>query len=1301
MTKIVATVTAVAFCLLLSGLGVGAARADTSTPQITMRTDMEPDPALAPLLRQAGIEWTVVPGEESDWAQVSKFNLWLIIDWSPEKVNPEVLDRFLKAGGGVFCTIHGSDTVTNIQSRWNALLKPYGVQAVTEQVIDQDHSWREPAWGLVWAWTSNFADSPITQGLSSVWYPNHTENRQGHKLGNWHLVLDDTWQKVVRTMPSGGAYVLAPDGAPDFQKRTEAAPALLATRQVGAGRLAVQSYPGFYNYSGGSTLMVSNVTLSAGDGTRKSDGAQLLVNTLRWLAEPSLQSGALGGYQPEKPLPEKPWPGPAQTLTQWEWMRPRVARVDEAFPERLHHFRGLLGAHTALSTGTGTVAEQSTAAQAAGYDFVIFTETLGAMNPQKWAQLTAQCQAVSTDKFLAVPGLDVLVHPWSSEKTPPWNYLIFNFKNFPDPGFLSADGSAFARQFDNWYFANGCPGVAVHSQGKRGLPGWFYCFYNCFSLFTYRSGVLVDDSEQQFQRVVDGGACLYPVVTHLSYSVEDIRKARQAPYQLYVNVERNGLLYSGIAPGRWEVSPQPRPQVGIETPEGYAAALRLVPQLLQFGPHIDRGFRNPQPAFVSSGPMLEEYALVGGYPFDLQHDDRMRLVVGVSSDRGLRRISAWDGQRPYEEWAVAGPHARVAAEDYVSKYWHFVVKAEDVAGGRMISSMVKTGSWHMFAQMCTDQQNIIALGPLYFKGHATLVHFPDTPPNQVRFWAGEGDDGPNGKDWNSYLTGDVDEKGGLRDGNMYAPPEFHLDLASAFETIVAADELWSGGRGQEGMTPADPVALRLRTYDFLPAVPGCDGSFSRNFPDYWAPHPPRLIWGLVEGEAELTRDVAPSQTALVNLRVLGADGPSGGSCAYLPPGATDLVTATRPADGWKLEGKLAPDGMLAIGPMLMGGFCLYPLTPGMCFSLQGNWELHVGYHLDGPAKKGQKYPVRFLLARGLPGATFEQNLEAYQDLANNFGLTGARPFYTLTARQGTVTSSVGLLELQARDYGFLGDLVGADQVRDVVGIRLHGLNPHWDAGAYSPQRKWLRRLSFDGDTAYTSLDQTEPEATVYYGNLLVCDNGALNLRLIDAQGKWCRFIAHNSTGKIITATVRPAGGFRQVYPIPDFSRQVAVPAGTTVTVDVGGSQPAEAWQKTYDGQDAVATTGVMIAGDAGAQAVQVREARAGMDKPGWLITDQWAQDEPSGPLEAHFRLKVAQAGGEEEVARIQVTDRTRDRILVTRTLKGADFTQAGVYLDFVLPFDRPATGAVDYTIYWTGQRDLFFDTILVRPRRSL
>ncbi|MBI3909474.1 MAG: hypothetical protein HY320_00905 [Armatimonadetes bacterium] len=1244
--------------------------------RIAVRTDVPLDPEFEVTLRQAGFEVVVLPPEESNWEKVSRFNLWLILDWSPEKIDPQTLRRFLDAGGGVFVSIFGSDVVNDKFAAWNALLAPYGAAVRREQVVDREHQWHQPSWGHTYAWTNAFADVPITRGLSAVWYPDHTQNRQGLKLGNSHLIVDQNWQPVVRTMPSGGAYVLLPDGAPDFSRLTQSAPPILAVRPVGAGRLAAQSFPGFYNVSGGSTLMVENIVLEKGDGVRRSDGAQLLLNTFRWLAEPSLASGKLGGWQPEKELPKKPWPGPPVTLDQWEWMRPRVERMDEPIPSRMHHFRGLLGAHTALSNGTGTVAEHCAAARQAGYDFIIFTEQLGSMTPEKYDRLVSECRAASTDRFLALPGLDVQVWPWGNTRTPPWNYLVFGFEKFPDRRYLSEDGTCFARQFDNWYYAQGSPGVAVHSLARRGLPGWFYAFYNCFSLFTYRSGRLVDNSEKEFQRVVDNGACLLPVVTHLCYSAADIQRARQAPFQLYVNVPRRQN----------------------EAAADYRAALHSVGSLLQFGRNMVGGFRTPQPSFVSSGPMLEEYAAAGGRPFDLKHLDRIRLVAGVSSPEGLRHISIYDGERSYRRFAARGKQARIAVEDFSRRYWHFVLKAQDAAGGRLISSALVDGSWHIWAQMCTDQQNIIAGPHLYFKGHATLVRFPYTPPNNVRFWAGEGDDGPNLADWNSYLAADVAEKGSLKEVNMYAPPEFHLDLASPFAVIVDANQGWKGERGQIIQGPADPVRLRVRTFDFWPAVPWATGNLGTDFPDYYQPHPPQVNWGLVEGEAFLTRDVSPAPQVAVNLRLLGVSGGTGDTCAYLPAGDAPMVTVQKPPGGWHLEGQLAGRGMLVISPVTTGSFCLYPLTPGMTFSLTGGdegWQLALGYHLDGPARKGQRFPVRFILARGLPGKTFTQDLHAFQAFANRFGLTTPHPFYYLGAKQGRVVSSRGLLEMEAHNYGFLGNLWGADQVREVVGVRIRGLVPRWDAGVFVPKRRWLRRIAFVENAGYTSLDQTEPQATLYVGNLLVCNNKAVDLRLLGATDRWCRFTVHNSGIRPVTVTVRPAPGFKKVYRIPSFARMVTVPARSTLTMDVG-KRPVSRWAHVYDGVDTPSQTGVMMAADAEARAVQVRVARAGAHRPGYLMLDQWSVDEPVGRLRVSFRLKVDKTGGEDEIARLEVMDRARERVLASRSLRGSDFRQPSRYQEFSLPFHRPANGALDYRIYWTGGRTLYMDTVVVR-----
>jgi hypothetical protein len=158
-------------------------------------------------------------------------------------------------------------------------------------------------------------------------------------------------------------------------------------------------------------------------------------------------------------------------------------------------------------------------------------------------------------------------------------------------------------------------------------------------------------------------------------------------------------------------------------------------------------------------------------------------------------------------FASAGTEIRVADEEYAGRYWHVTASAEDAKGGRLITSMLAATGYHVWARMCTDQQNIIAGAHLYFKGHSTLVRFPEVPPNQVRFWAGEGDDGPNANDWNAFVCGDVEETGDLKGVENYAPPEFHLDYASPFAVMVSADQRWKGGRGQSFEGPAEPVAV--------------------------------------------------------------------------------------------------------------------------------------------------------------------------------------------------------------------------------------------------------------------------------------------------------------------------------------------------------------------------------------------------------------------------------------------------------------------------------------------------------------
>ena len=173
-----------------------------------------------------------------------------------------------------------------------------------------------------------------------------------------------------------------------------------------------------------------------------------------------------------------------------------------------------------------------------------------------------------------------------------------------------------------------------------------------------------------------------------------------------------------------------------------------------------------------------------------------------------------------------------------------------------------------------------------------------------------------------------------------------------------------------------------------------------------------------------------------------------------------------------------------------------------------------------------------------------------------------------------------------------------------------------------------------GKDAWTSLDQMEPEQTIYAGNLLICDDENLILRLMDATEDWCRFTVHNSQETPVITTIRPAPGFAAVYPIPEFARNVTVPAGTTVTVDVGTRPAPRPWKTRYDANAGgrAKNAGRLMPADEGAHGTVVCHSDPAVNEKGYLISNFMGADyEPAGLLKVIFRVKIHEAAPPEEV----------------------------------------------------------------------
>jgi hypothetical protein len=266
-----------------------------------------------------------------------------------------------------------------------------------------------------------------------------------------------------------------------------ASPPLLATRESGQGRLALLGIRGYWLFTPPSNCPTTEAMLTAGAGGKSSDWLRVFANTVRWLAEPSRKAG-MGGATTPAALANPPvqvWP----LCKPLDWSK-------QTFPKDQRQTPGLIGARTALSSGSGTVAEYAQAARAAGLQFLVFLEECARMDEAKWKQLVAECDAASDASFAAVPGL--------TYEDAQGNHLYSFADNvqFPTPQMLLPDGRLATNKSNRTqaYFDYVNERIAQRHLGgfwhhrENQLNSADYKLYNSFPIFSSENGKPVDDA---------------------------------------------------------------------------------------------------------------------------------------------------------------------------------------------------------------------------------------------------------------------------------------------------------------------------------------------------------------------------------------------------------------------------------------------------------------------------------------------------------------------------------------------------------------------------------------------------------------------------------------------------------------------------------------------------------------------------------------------------------------------------------------------------------------------------------------
>jgi len=688
-------------------------------------------------LVNAGFEVDYIEGsEELTWERVKDFNVLVVLDFPPARgghgtlfaARPPwleeyfgVVGRFLKAGGGVF--LHYSPHYGGTAP--NHLLKPWGIQFPLVHIVDQRvERLTNLGQGNRCAFTDRILPSPVSEGVRGIWYPIDKHYTGAHTMP---ILVDENWQVVVRasetayteipTFPRGGIQPVPGALIPENPIKD---PVLFAVRDLkGAGRLAaVQTWHQF-SIGSGMKWSYNNEILKTGLAGRPSDYGKLLLNTYKWLAEPSLKSGALGGYVTEATRLLEPQlkPGAMKAFADWVHEEEEVLEYRRP-PSKGKIFRGLIGAETSLSGGSGTVADFARTAREAGLDFVVFLEDFASLTPQKLETLKAEVNKQSTDELQLLAGYkmksNIGNYLFVFGENPVWpeerllvgkNRRTFNLQYQDESGKWAKGNPALDWCINQTRYPN-TVGYFNFSKSGKGMKMYDLRVYSMAALRTYENGKLVEDMTKDYLTTCQSTAVPTPVSMNIVRSPEEMRRAIAGNQALtYAQARTLKTVFKDAL--RWNCSYE---------------GLNVFPSdgpIIRMWPKCARTMTFGSERFVT-GRVLSP------------------SPIYVTSNVGLKEIRIYDGRELFRRFVLHG-EKEFSTTLFLSGviYRSMVLIAEDVKGGVATSFSYRSYKEGAYVPIfCSDHVNDC--------GYMLLAHGPHWPmmfpatgvPNAGGTWDG-------------------------------------------------------------------------------------------------------------------------------------------------------------------------------------------------------------------------------------------------------------------------------------------------------------------------------------------------------------------------------------------------------------------------------------------------------------------------------------------------------------------------------------------------------------------------------------
>jgi hypothetical protein len=1018
----------------------------------------------------------------------------------------EALKSYVSSGGGLL--VYQALWPTNSVQHVNASLEPFGARLLDEQIQDAKHAYTQDS-GMLWTWlyTTDITPHETTSGVRGLFYPVRDVYMPAHSP----LSLEPQWKTLVKGMSSATSHPTRQDQHNRLIEAETAgsyasAPPLAAVRDFGRGTVAAFGWSPtqtFFNYQ---HFMVQDVYFK-GTAAAPSDGLQVLEQMLSYLAAPAVKAG-LGGYvemvtSPDL-LSEKPL----------DW---RAVSFD-ATPARWR--KGIVGARSSLTGGSGKPADYAREARKAGLDFIAFLEDMTQLTPSTWDAFRQECRDACTPEVLVLPGLVELRGNAETE------YFFVGDGPLPPADMRSADG----RTVTNYLYAHFAMGVWTHGPfnvKRQKTPPWISRAYTAQAVVTTIAG----------ETSLESGPYLYNV---------------------------------GIQDG-----PRPVAVDRIDTPDDVAAAAgryltlrkaETFEALRTAFQHADRS----GPGQVSNGPLISAFDAINSTRDSLGEPgagrERFQLRLAAESETPLKEAIIYNGTEIYRRLSLEGQRCDLRVNGVHDRQYMFTAAVFDETGRFAICGPLEIFDSFNRRTMCSDRQNSIGfsmdrdargkrvqidacLDQHKFQTHGDLPGVPGTA--SVMGWVPWYWDGTPGPMFQGRLVNALAIK---QPEPSIAPSPVHrmmFPLGSQDVIIQAAatEARCDKPASSQEFTPVSPLPYRadVRFYEFKKQ-----------------PDAPASM--LIEGQYEMLQDVAmTNEPWLYETRIGQAFYAFGGR-----PSAAARWSVIRPDGGGEADRvfplkssehnafhRIEAGGYVAFnGPQ--SALALFPLDQSM-----GCWLwLHderwlrgwVGMpRRDGVIGKGTRIPYRAVVFTGRP--TADSTRAEIERFRGDFGLSGP-PAYKVKQLQGRVLSTCYVLEAEVENMAFHGRFAPADLLHHLP-MRVHGVNRDWTCvvvdlktGSWRPVGMATNlpgvSPSDHAGAVHVSLDLTDGK-DVWIGHPVSSDATAVRLTVFtDGNGRF-GIEAHNPTGEPVETTCRSNPGC-PLFTLPP--TPVRLESRSTLLIDV-------------------------------------------------------------------------------------------------------------------------------------------------------